>query len=64
MSRRGFKVDTGSDPHGRPWAAQQEGHGRDEAIRKHRYALFPCGYGQQACKPAGKHKPLKPLLDL
>jgi len=28
------------------------------------YALFPYGYGQQACKIAGMRKPLKLMLDI
>lgn len=39
-------------------------HGKEKATRKYIYALFPYGYGQQACKIAGMRKPLKLLLDL
>ena len=28
------------------------------------YALFPRGYGQQACKIEGMRKPLKLMLDV
>lgn len=28
------------------------------------YALFPHGYGQQACRIAGMRKPLKLMLDV
>ncbi len=39
-------------------------HGKEKATRKYIYALFPYGYGQQACKIAGMRVPLKLLLDL
>lgn len=39
-------------------------HGKDKATRKYIYAMFPYGYGQQACKIAGMRVPLKLLLDL
>jgi TusE/DsrC/DsvC family sulfur relay protein len=39
-------------------------HGKDIATRKYVYALFPYGYGQQACKIAGMRKPLKLMLDV
>ena len=42
----------------------REKHGKEKATRKYIYALFPYGYGQQACKIAGMRKPLKLLLDL
>ena len=42
----------------------REQHGKETATRKYVYALFPYGYGQQACKIAGMRKPLKLLLDL
>ena len=42
----------------------REKHGKEIATRKYVYALFPYGYGQQACKIAGMRKPLKLLLDL
>ena len=44
--------------------ALRERHGKEIATRKYVYALFPYGYGQQACKIAGRRKPLKLLLDL
>lgn len=41
-----------------------EGHG-DKRVAKHAlYALFPQGYGQQACRIAGMRKPLKLMLDV
>lgn len=39
-------------------------HGKEKATRKYIYAMFPYGYGQQACKIAGMRVPLKLLLDL
>lgn len=36
----------------------------DRATRRYLYALFPYGYGQQACKIAGMRKPLKLMLDV
>jgi len=39
-------------------------HGRDTATRRYLYALFPYGYGQQACKIAGMRKPRKLMLDV
>ena len=39
-------------------------HGKEKATRKYVYAMFPYGYGQQACKIAGMRVPLKLLLDL
>jgi tRNA 2-thiouridine synthesizing protein E len=44
--------------------ALAERHGKALATRKYLYALFPYGYGQQACKIAGMRKPLKLMLDL
>ncbi len=44
--------------------ALAERHGKAQATRKYLYALFPYGYGQQACKIAGMRKPLKLMLDL
>jgi TusE/DsrC/DsvC family sulfur relay protein len=44
--------------------ALRERHGRETATRRYVQGLFPCGFGQQACKIAGMRKPLKPLLDL
>ncbi len=41
-----------------------ERHGKDEATRKYLYALFPYGYGQQACKIAGMRMPRKLMLDV
>jgi tRNA 2-thiouridine synthesizing protein E len=38
--------------------------GRDKATRRYLYELFPRGYGQQACKIAGMHKPRKLMLDV
>lgn len=38
--------------------------GKEKATRKYLYALFPFGYGQQACKIAGMRKPLKLMLDV
>ena len=38
--------------------------GESRATRKFLYALFPYGYGQQACKIAGMRKPLKLMLDI
>ena len=37
---------------------------KENATRKYIYALFPFGYGQQACKIASMRKPLKLWLDL
>jgi tRNA 2-thiouridine synthesizing protein E len=42
----------------------KENIGKENATRKYIYALFPYGYGQQACKIAGMRKPLKLWLDL
>ena len=42
----------------------RERHGKDVATRRYIHALFPYGFGQQACKIAGMRKPLKLLLDL
>ncbi len=42
----------------------RERHGKEIATRKYLYAMFPYGYGQQACKIAGMRKPLKIMLDL
>ena len=39
-------------------------HGKEKATRKYVYAMFPYGYGQQACKIACMRVPLKLLLDL
>ncbi len=38
--------------------------GKENATRKYLYALFPYGYGQQACKIAGMRKPRKLMLDV
>jgi len=38
--------------------------GKEIVNRKFLYALFPYGYGQQACKIAGMRKPLKLMLDV
>lgn len=38
--------------------------GPEKATRKYLYALFPYGYGQQACKIAGMRKPRKLMLDV
>lgn len=38
--------------------------GKERATRKYLYALFPYGYGQQACKIAGMTKPRKLMLDV
>lgn len=38
--------------------------GEQHGTRKSLYALFPYGYGQQACKIAGMRKPLKLMLDV
>ncbi|MEE9333652.1 MAG: TusE/DsrC/DsvC family sulfur relay protein [Granulosicoccaceae bacterium] len=38
--------------------------GEKRATRKALYALFPYGYGQQACKIAGMRKSLKLMLDV
>lgn len=38
--------------------------GKENATRKYVYALFPYGYGQQACKIAGMRKPRKLMLDV
>ena len=42
----------------------KETFGEKKATRKALYALFPYGYGQQACKIAGMRKPLKLMLDV
>ena len=42
----------------------KEIYGEKRATRKALYALFPYGYGQQACKIAGMRKPLKLMLDV
>lgn len=36
----------------------------ERGTRRYLYALFPYGYGQQACKIAGMRKPLKLMLDV
>ena len=36
----------------------------ERGTRQYLYALFPYGYGQQACKIAGMRKPLKLMLDV
>lgn len=41
-----------------------ERYGKDKATRKYVYALFPYGYGQQACKIAGMRMPRKLMLDV
>jgi len=41
-----------------------ERYGKDKATRKYLYALFPYGYGQQACKIAGMRMPRKLMLDV
>lgn len=38
--------------------------GKEQATRKYLQQLFPYGYGQQACKIAGMHKPRKLMLDV
>lgn len=38
--------------------------GKERATRKFLQQLFPYGYGQQACKIAGMHKPRKLMLDV
>lgn len=38
--------------------------GNEAGSRKALYALFPYGYGQQACRIAGMRKPLKLMLDV
>ena len=38
--------------------------GKEKATRRYLYALFPRGYGQQACKIAGMRKPRKLMLDV
>jgi len=38
--------------------------GPEKATRRYLYKLFPHGYGQQACKIAGMHKPRKLMLDV
>lgn len=42
--------------------SEQPGDKRATSLRL--YALFPRGYGQQACKIAGMRKPLKLMLDV
>ncbi len=42
----------------------QESLGSRKASRRYLHALFPYGYGQQACKIAGMRKPLKLMLDV
>ncbi|NIR29404.1 MAG: TusE/DsrC/DsvC family sulfur relay protein [Gammaproteobacteria bacterium] len=38
--------------------------GEEKATRKRLHALFPYGYGRQACKIAGMRKPRKLMLDV
>ncbi len=38
--------------------------GDKRAAKQALYALFPHGYGQQACRIAGMRKPLKLMLDV
>lgn len=45
-------------------AMLREKFGEEKSTRKALYALFPYGYGQQACKIAGMRKPLKLMLDV
>ena len=42
----------------------QASWGAKPQANKKMYALFPRGYGQQACKIAGMRKPLKLMLDV
>lgn len=42
----------------------QPSWGAKPQANKKLYALFPRGYGQQACKIAGMRKPLKLMLDV
>lgn len=45
-------------------AFMSEQPGDKLAANRRLYALFPRGYGQQACKIAGMRKPLKLMLDV
>ncbi len=41
-----------------------EANGDKRSAKQALYALFPHGYGQQACRIAGMRKPLKLMLDV
>src|SRR5512139_1727751 len=62
---RAWYADTESVPEARrviQHLAAADGDKR--AAKQALYALFPHGYGQQACRIAGMRKPLKLMLDV
>lgn len=62
---RACYADTESVPEARQVIQHLAGAGGDKrAAKQLLYALFPHGYGQQACRIAGMRKPLKLMLDV
>ncbi len=62
--REHFEANHSIPEHRRLLQALSKRHGKEKATRKYVYDMFPYGYGQQACKIAAMHVPLKLLLDL
>lgn len=62
--REHFEVNQCIPEHRKLLQELRKRHGKAKATRKYVYAMFPYGYGQQACKIAGMRVPLKLLLDL
>jgi len=62
---RDWYKDTESVPEARQVIQYLAGANGDKRTPKQTlYALFPHGYGQQACRIAGMRKPLKLMLDV
>ncbi|MHB1093554.1 TusE/DsrC/DsvC family sulfur relay protein [Thiobacillus sp.] len=62
---RAWYKDTESVPEARMVIKHIAGvNGDKRAAKQELYALFPHGYGQQACRIAGMRKPLKLMLDV
>lgn len=62
---RASYIATESVPEARHVINHIAGAGGDKRTAKQvLYALFPHGYGQQACRIAGMRKPLKLMLDV
>lgn len=62
---RASYIETESVPEARHVIKHIAGAGGDKRTAKQvLYALFPLGYGQQACRIAGMRKPLKLMLDV
>ena len=62
---RAWYGDTESVPEARRVIQHLAEQGGDKRSAKQAlYALFPHGYGQQACRIAGMRKPLKLMLDI